>query len=338
MTTTRYFRWDDPGAPAVTGQVGSGIAWLKACLVGDGSGVAYGTGGDTKMAAGWSLEFEDVGNHVAVFRNSVAAGGSGCYLRVDDNGTGVGGAREMLVRLYGAMTDVNTGTDETPTAAQLASSIVWRKSISLDGTSRQWVLVADELTCIPAIWAGHEFLGGKWGFLSGYAGDYIPAKAGQALPCCIAGAAEQSSSSTYGPVGAGVGCWRGAARTDSLWIMRSYSGAVGPISCSVPLLFSPSSGTSGMGASVGIANPAPGSNQSLFHSAQLFGDSTIMGKLRGIVVPACNFVDAVPFTEIALDQTGAIGVVVKCGPISNANNNENYYGRILVECTSEWSQ
>src|SRR5688572_17930871 len=125
MTTTRRYRSTDSGAPALTGQVGSGIAWLKACPVGTG-GLAYGTGINEKQAAGWTVAFEDAPNNICVFRSSVAAGG-GFYLRVDDNGTGAGGAREMLVRAYATMSGVSTGTDPAPATGVLANGLAWRK-------------------------------------------------------------------------------------------------------------------------------------------------------------------------------------------------------------------
>ncbi|EHR39596.1 hypothetical protein [Alishewanella jeotgali] len=68
------FRWDDPGAP----QIGNGRAsdiiniWQK-CLV-DGYG--------DKDPLGWTRPFYDAPTQRAIFRNSVAAGGSGGYVQL----------------------------------------------------------------------------------------------------------------------------------------------------------------------------------------------------------------------------------------------------------------
>src|SRR5690606_21289348 len=112
-THTRYFRWDDASAPTLSGTAGSLLELLRACLVGT-DGVAYGSGENEKLAAGWTEEF--TGTNVAVFRNSLAAGGTGDYFRIDDNGIAVGGAREAMLTAYNTMSDIDTGTGLMPPA------------------------------------------------------------------------------------------------------------------------------------------------------------------------------------------------------------------------------
>ena len=74
------YRWDDAGAPQITGRTPAEIIdVLKKCLV-DGYG--------SKAPLGWTMPFEDSGNYKAVFRNSPAAGGSGgCVQCKSSNGT-----------------------------------------------------------------------------------------------------------------------------------------------------------------------------------------------------------------------------------------------------------
>lgn len=139
LTTTREFRWDDPGAPVLNGTVGSFLELMKACLVGDINGVAYGSGGDARLAAGWTLEFEDVPGRKAVFRNSQAHGGSGCYLRVLDDGSSAGGARVARIDVYEEMTDIDTGT------APAGGGWVWKAQLAT-ATRNAWTLHADERT------------------------------------------------------------------------------------------------------------------------------------------------------------------------------------------------
>jgi hypothetical protein len=60
-------------------------------------------------------------------------------LRVDDTG-----AQEARVVGYETMTDVDTGTNPFPTAAQQSGGLFVRKSDTADGTSRAWYCVATE--------------------------------------------------------------------------------------------------------------------------------------------------------------------------------------------------
>lgn len=134
MSTVRYYRWDDAGAPTLSGQVGSLITILRKCLVGV-AGVAYGS----KPSAGWSESFIGAATNIAAFRNNTSDGGSGCYARIDDNAGGAGGAMEAKLTVYAAMTDINTGVNPTESP--------WiRKSSSADATTRKWLVIADGLT------------------------------------------------------------------------------------------------------------------------------------------------------------------------------------------------
>jgi len=141
VSTVRYYRHDDAGAPLLTGQVGSLTALLRACLVGN-NGVAYGS----KPSAGWSEVFAGVNANIAVFRNSQAAGGSGCHVRIDDSGVLASGAREASVRAYAAMTDINTGE-------ALIGDVFFRKSAAVSTVARSWLVVADQRTFWLYSWA-----------------------------------------------------------------------------------------------------------------------------------------------------------------------------------------
>lgn len=138
LTTTREFRWDDPGAPTLNGTVGSFYALMKACLVGSG-GIAYGSGAQAKPAAGWSIAFDDPGAQKIVFRNSMAHGGSGCYVQIVDDGTASNGARVAAIMAYESMTDIDTGVYPARDAVTYI-----RKSNTLDTTPREWVIYCDE--------------------------------------------------------------------------------------------------------------------------------------------------------------------------------------------------
>lgn len=125
----------DASAPVLSGTVGSLVAVLDACLVN-----GYGS----KAAAGWTKAFS--GTNKAAYRQGVKTGRLQLYLRVQDDGPGAGGAQEARVRGYETMTNVDTGTGLSPTAAQLAAGIICRKSATADAVARAWVVAADHRT------------------------------------------------------------------------------------------------------------------------------------------------------------------------------------------------
>lgn len=272
MTTTRIYRSTDSSAPVLTGQASSLIDLLDACLVN-----GYGA----KTAAGWTKPY--TGTNKAAFRNSVAAGGTGMYLRVLDNGSGTGGAREALVRCYLTMSDVDTGTIETPTVAQLAASIVWRKSNSADSTARAWVLVADELTMYlttddgyaPALMAAGDIV------------SYVP---GDAYGYFIAGRSSQAGASSYG-TGRGLVLrsvsWA-TPTASGLYLARGFAGSGYPVAAAVPTLASTSTSAGqviGGGGSSQIAAPAPGTALDMWIPAWVQSEGTVRGHFPGLFVP-----------------------------------------------------
>lgn len=124
----------DVSAPQLSGQVGAWIAILDAVLVGT-AGVAYGS----TASAGWTKAY--AGTNLAVYRNSLANGGTGCYLRVDDTN-----AQFARVTVFATMSDINTGTDMTPSTGQISGGAYWHKSSAASSATREWCIVADSLT------------------------------------------------------------------------------------------------------------------------------------------------------------------------------------------------
>ena len=139
LTTTRYIRWDDPGALKLDGTPGSFYAIIKAYLV----------------AAGWSIEFDDPGNFKIALRNSMAHGGSGGYLRVHDDGSFTGGGRVASWRVYESMTDIDTGT------GQCCDDWVWKAreaggAAGADAVRRCYVISCDQRTVYVSTWVGDD--------------------------------------------------------------------------------------------------------------------------------------------------------------------------------------
>ncbi|MBU2113721.1 MAG: hypothetical protein KKE94_08090 [Gammaproteobacteria bacterium] len=94
------YRWDDPGAPQLTGRTPAEIIdVLTKCLV-DGYGA--------KSPLGWTRPFYNAATHAAAFRNSVAAGGSGGYFKCYSSNGGNGGGQLMIAQTSVSMSDIDT--------------------------------------------------------------------------------------------------------------------------------------------------------------------------------------------------------------------------------------
>lgn len=112
-------RWDDVGAPTLSGTVGAMIPVLDHLLV---------------TVGGWSKVY--TGTNKAVYR---APAGNRFYLRVDDAGT----ATARMVA-YESMSDVDTGTNPFPTPAQLSGGVYALKAHTPSASARAWVGAVDD--------------------------------------------------------------------------------------------------------------------------------------------------------------------------------------------------
>lgn len=130
MAQFKIYRSTDGSAPVLTGQVGSLVALLDACLVN-----GYGS----KAAAGWTKSFS--GTNKAVYRAPV---GVRHYLRIQDDGPVA--ANEVRMHGYETMSDVDTGTGIFPTSGQSSFGLICRKSDTTDSTAQAWVIAGDDRT------------------------------------------------------------------------------------------------------------------------------------------------------------------------------------------------
>ena len=138
-------------ALAVGQFAGSSIAalnGLKRILTASANAVTYAAPGvpdgaatgsiTSKLApAGWSELFSGSSANVLALK-SAALDATGCVLRLDDSGTTV-----ARVNGYSSMSDIATGLDVFPTAAQLSGGQYWPKAHNVTG-NREWAIVADE--------------------------------------------------------------------------------------------------------------------------------------------------------------------------------------------------
>lgn len=107
-------RSTDAGTPANMDTVeGAYVTILDYCLV----------------QAGWTIEFTDTNRRA--YKQGLPFEK---YVYVDDTGAG-----NTRVRLFDSMTDINTGTNPTPTDAQISGGLYWIKH-----TNRSWIFCGDE--------------------------------------------------------------------------------------------------------------------------------------------------------------------------------------------------
>lgn len=328
MTTTRIYRSTDSGAPVLVGGVSSLINLLDKCLV-DGYG--------TKDPAGWTKPY--TGTDKAAFRNSVAAGGSGMYLRIDDSGGLTGGARNASCRAYSSMSDVDTGTDETPSVAQAASGSVWRKSATLDATARAWIVIADERTVSVAVDTGTSTYGrGFYG-----AGDFDSEVPGDAYAWMIHGRAVAAAGLSNGDFAAnGTGgtfmcanAWSAPASC-SLWVARGYAGGAGAVLHALAIPCYGANTALAMPGAFGLPALSPGGGNVYWVPAIMAAEGTLRGTLRGLHVP----LNALSGVTLGTNYSGATGrpsgsvlTVVVHNYDDSASSRVGYFA---VESALEW--
>lgn len=317
MTTTRIYKSTDSGAPIVTGQVGSWSSCVQTCLIGT-AGIAYGS----KPSAGWSAPYS--GTNKIALRNSVAAGGSGMYCRIDDNGPGAGGAREAFMTTYATMSDVDTGTGITPTAAQIAGGAVSRKSATADSTVRKWVIVADELTWYGLLESNVASATERMIVGGGQFESFVP---GDASPYfCLGGISVNSTFGSNALISTTSLATPGA--NSGLWLGQGYSGSGSAIRASVVAV-----GPTGLsGSYTMMSDPAAGSNERFFVPVMIASEGAIRGRLRGLYLALNNLSAVTNFSHVAGATGLPVGSLLTLGGVASGGID----GKIAIESALEW--
>lgn len=172
-------------------------------------GAATGTISAKVAPAGWEKAFN--GTNVAAYRPSDITS-TRMYLRVDDTGT-----TNARVVSYEAMTDVATGTNPIPLAAQVAGGLWWPKSATANATARAWRMFADS----RGVYVALEPNGGdRWQLM--FAGDIASLKSGDAYGWLVTGNTADMSDSYIVPQGCLGYSGRGAR--DGAYLARAYTG------------------------------------------------------------------------------------------------------------------
>lgn len=328
MTTTRYYTSADSGAPVINGVAGAIPAALDAILV---------TGYGSKTAAGWGKPY--TGTNKAAFQNSAAAGGTNMFVRVEHAGAGTGGARNATARSYATMSDVDTGTVETPTVAQVASGAVWRASNTADSTARAWIAAADELSFVLCVDTGTNTANGCGVYA---AGDFQSLVASDPYRFFIIGRETLAGASDNGTHSGICTIGNTLCTTQSsygIWLARGHAGTGSPIRAGIAM---PSIVNDGflkvIGASAhSIAASAPGSGLAHWVPAMLTAEGTIRGFLRGIYAPLTSRYGVAMGTAV-VDPPGLTGTLREMLHYAHANSATvaNYDGHISVLADQPW--
>lgn len=312
MSAIRYYRWDDAGAPTLSGTVGSLTALLRACLVGT-AGVAYAS----KPSAGWTEEFIGAAANIAVFKNSAADGGCECMVQVNDNAVGAGLAREARVVVYATMSNISTGTNGT--------APLWiNKSATASTLARKWFVVADARTAwVYAFDTGEGTWGGNASLLGfGDLESKLPASSANRYFCT----GRQYENQNPGAQGLG---WCTVAEVASLQVANP-TGTTAPVAAygiTTPFVGSRPIGSSVMGPG---ADPETG-DYLLQRYPPLFNGYKYIGLLRGLYIPFGNFQ---ALTQGAF-VPGSTSMVVVRGNTNN-NNNDFFVFNAAVDAVGPW--
>lgn len=148
------------------------------------------------------------------------AGTNQFYLRVTDDGTG--SASYGRVVGYETMSDIDTGTNAFPTAAQFSGGLYWGKSSAASATQRAWRLFSDGKIFYLCIKAD----GASWtGVAFGDFKSHIPGDVYNTVLIANSGTVMFSAGNGQELWGASYYYFdTGGANT---WVARNYAGAVG---------------------------------------------------------------------------------------------------------------
>jgi hypothetical protein len=207
---TRVYKSTDAGAPTLTGQVGSLIAVLRACLV-DGFG--------SNPPLGWSIPYTDGNNPPlrAHFRQAPKTGWGQYDLEVKDNGSTSAGSNTALAEAWGWADATGLAAGGLAFPPRTGAGMVTRKSATTDATARRWLLVGTDRSFI---FVAYNALTGDWAAAEAwFFGDLIPV-----------GPTDVWAVALYG--GSSVQSYPGMANLGSQFVFSSpytFQGAPGPV-------------------------------------------------------------------------------------------------------------
>lgn len=216
------------------------------------------------------------GTNLAAYRSSDTSG-TQCYLRVDDTGT-----TAARIVAYETMSDVNTGVNPFPLAAQISGGLFWSKSSVASSAARNWMIIGDS-RCFYYVHAPGA--SAPLNSVAHFFGDILPSLSTDTYECFINGA-----FSDYGASAAIV-------TTDCAFSPRNFSIASGYTQRSVNGLImsnaafhvgqmhngsGSSEAYSGAGGYTTLSYPNDGDNAMLLGRTGVLINSSFRGTMPGI--------------------------------------------------------
>lgn len=288
------------------------------------NGAATGTITAKRAGIGWTKSF--TGTNKAVYKSSDPAS-TGLFLRIDDTNAGVATATDARAVMYETMSDVDTGTGPSPTAAQLSGGQFWNKGVN-NSTAKTWVLVGDGriFYFFSQQSTGTENYSHVFGDIISYrAADAYGCVLG-GLPAAISGGTAQISSFVLNNA---VGNTPGNTGYVLARIASQTGSAVG-------------AGNHGMGRESGVFGgvsqpvfPSPVDNGAVFSRPVYVSEGNaafsqpIRGELPGVAVPMA----LAPFgvLEVVSGITGLTGSLLSVGVRSTTSG-----GRLMFDISNAW--
>lgn len=323
MTVRAYYS-TDAGAPVLTGQAGSLVQLLDACLVN-----GYSGGATARAPLGWSKPFS--GTDKAAYRTASARD----YLRVQDNADGFAGTLAVVAG-FGSMSTVDAGTEQFP-----ATTVYALKSITANTTARPWVLYGDEEFFYLFVQNGNSVSTATWWNCLHF-GAIIADKPDDPYPFVIGGYRPSAdtavtSSSAFGS--RSVDARQFAMRRDALEVQAPVeAGALG-LGLADFLSF-------GVYQASGVraeANPSPATGRLNLWPIYLkdrvtsSGRGSIRGRLPGVYFASQNFGDGT-FSRIG----GGVGLesrtleMMEFGWSNSTVTTTTVLARLFFDITGDW--
>jgi hypothetical protein len=243
--------------------------------------VSAGTDPEANYATvtGWLEEF--TGTNKKAYRSTV---GNQLYLRVQDDGPGAGTDKEARITGYESMSDIDTGDNPFPTAAQGVGGVamvVVRKSAAADSTPRAWKVLADDRTFYCFIRTG-DVSDVYYGFSFGEIYSLAP---GDSFRTIIVGRNTENSAliTTHGGIGLTYGTGTSAA-TGGQFLARKYDGSGTSITSGKHMDQAKNGGT---GNNVGVITyPNPPDGGLYICPVWIYEISNVLrGRFRGKFIP-----------------------------------------------------
>jgi hypothetical protein len=284
-------------------------------------GTVTGTVQHKVAPLGWNVMS---GTNIGAYQIT-GSGGTGMWLRVDDTGTG-----DARVTGYETMSvDVNTGTNQFPTAVQQPGGLYWAKSTAVAG-NRSWMLLGDDRGFYMNVRNDASTTNYTYSQTFGF-GDFSSLKAGDIYNCFINGSSAVQGNTSYNSTCdlSSSGVTGGAT-----YSARPYTGTGSPVlqTRHSPPPYPVAAWVSGA-ATAGINYPNPSDGSLLLTSLNLLetsGSTLIRGSIPGIYFVAQNCSGVFAARDIV---TGVSGLSGRSFRVMTPNDRP-----LLIDNTGPWSR